>query len=607
MVTEDLLNYIRSQLDKGTKQDVLKKALQENGGWSEADVKTAFEQLDAAREASDNRETGSSDAAHASTDTPAASESQVATQQSQSEPESTGTASSEPVRESHLLRNTLLFLLLIAAIAAAVFAYVYLYLGIGRHLTPPEVLARSVVAHQEISTVRENGDATLKISLNMPVAVVVASSTSTSTPDEGEEGATTAQVSLQDITHNITLDLGYDAVLDTTSPDAVKGSLALVAKAKGVSDLFSFNFDLDVNSRYVDKKLYLRVNDMTRTWLAFDPTAYLGEWIVIDTERFASEIGINIDTELADRVREYHRLTTELARIALDPDIVDLLSERIVELTDSEVTESPNYQYAIQLSADDWEMLMRAMFEALATDEAASAGMDLEALRAELDSKRFNNLYAWLAGLRTNISINKETFLISEVNLEWSISDATIDGGQGSLTIDARSLFSGYGDPVEIRVPSSPIPVEDVLAAINVPLATLTPGTADPSGPLPYQSGFVWVGTDPVQCLGNPWEQDWLQQFVPKDGGEGVVTQPAYPQDDPLVIEAPEAEIIRSYYERLSIEIRSLKSYTYEEKFGEDITVCAACECAQGYSLYLQVPSDQLEQMIDLGWQIADI
>ena len=36
------------------------------------------------------------------------------------------------------------------------------------------------------------------------------------------------------------------------------------------------------------------------------------------------------------------------------------------------------------------------------------------------------------------------------------------------------------------------------------------------------EEGQVWVSIDPIQCLGNPWEQDWLLTHeydeYPKDG-----------------------------------------------------------------------------------------
>lgn len=97
----------------------------------------------------------------------------------------------------------------------------------------------------------------------------------------------------------------------------------------------------------------------------------------------------------------------------------------------------------------------------------------------------------------------------------------------------------------------------------------------------------IWVEVDPVQCMENAWEIDWLQK--------NNNTYNNYPRGHLLVIENPEKEIIKKYYEKQEITILNIKS----EEYSGDIMVCEACSCSQGYTLYLQIPENDLQKMLE--------
>lgn len=82
----------------------------------------------------------------------------------------------------------------------------------------------------------------------------------------------------------------------------------------------------------------------------------------------------------------------------------------------------------------------------------------------------------------------------------------------------------------------------------------------------------VWVRMDPVQCLGNPWEQDWLAGHP--DG--------RFPQER-------EAEIITAFYEQEGITVFAVRIEQTHD------AVCAACGCPRGYAVFLQVSSDDAD------------
>jgi hypothetical protein len=96
--------------------------------------------------------------------------------------------------------------------------------------------------------------------------------------------------------------------------------------------------------------------------------------------------------------------------------------------------------------------------------------------------------------------------------------------------------------------------------------------------------GTAWVATDPIQCLGNPWERDWLAH-----NGNNYA---AYPRD----IDSQKV-ILRQYYAGLGIPIMEIVSIMTHP------VTCMACTCPRGDTLYLLVPAGDADAMIGLGYR----
>ena len=93
----------------------------------------------------------------------------------------------------------------------------------------------------------------------------------------------------------------------------------------------------------------------------------------------------------------------------------------------------------------------------------------------------------------------------------------------------------------------------------------------------------LWVAIDPIQCLGNAWEQDWLASH---DNDYD-----AYPRD-----EENRLSIFREFYEQQGVAI-------YETKVSiilED--VCAACGCPTGERIHCLIDEAGLPAMLDWGF-----
>ena len=103
--------------------------------------------------------------------------------------------------------------------------------------------------------------------------------------------------------------------------------------------------------------------------------------------------------------------------------------------------------------------------------------------------------------------------------------------------------------------------------------------------------GNTWVAIEPIQCLGNPWEQDWLEN--------NNWDYHSYPKDPTTPgLEPEELEIIQDYYERQGVTVFEGKNVPkYEE-------VCLACSCPEGHTLYLLVRDQDVETMVTLGYRV---
>lgn len=107
------------------------------------------------------------------------------------------------------------------------------------------------------------------------------------------------------------------------------------------------------------------------------------------------------------------------------------------------------------------------------------------------------------------------------------------------------------------------------------------------------ESNDTWMSISPIQCLGNPWEQDWLASH--DDDYESYPADPSKPG-----LEPGEKAVIRKYYEGQGVRIIQLDSKQW------DGAVCLACSCPAGYTLLASVDMVDRKRMLELGFSDTD-
>jgi hypothetical protein len=97
----------------------------------------------------------------------------------------------------------------------------------------------------------------------------------------------------------------------------------------------------------------------------------------------------------------------------------------------------------------------------------------------------------------------------------------------------------------------------------------------------------VWLQATPIQCLGNAWEVDWLQ-----NNNNDYDTYN-------LSGVAEKMQIISNFYSKIGVYILKIKSV----KYPPNISVCEACSCIAGYTLYVHINKKHLDKMLnqDIG------
>lgn len=101
----------------------------------------------------------------------------------------------------------------------------------------------------------------------------------------------------------------------------------------------------------------------------------------------------------------------------------------------------------------------------------------------------------------------------------------------------------------------------------------------------------TWVAIEPIQCLKNPWEQDWLEKndwdydSYPKD--------PARPGLEPA-----EFEVIQDFYDAAGVAVSGGQTAPKYDN------VCLACTCPEGHTMYLLVRDQDVDTMLGLGYRV---
>ncbi len=114
-------------------------------------------------------------------------------------------------------------------------------------------------------------------------------------------------------------------------------------------------------------------------------------------------------------------------------------------------------------------------------------------------------------------------------------------------------------------------------------------GTEPPKNPdvAPVPAGMaepkVWFILKPLQCMDNPWEQDWLARNKKRVA--------KYPREQ-------EHEIVKAYFAKRGVKIWEVRTKAYVPGAPR----CTTCGCERGDRLSLSVSGSDVSKMKSLGY-----
>ena len=136
----------------------------------------------------------------------------------------------------------------------------------------------------------------------------------------------------------------------------------------------------------------------------------------------------------------------------------------------------------------------------------------------------------------------------------------------------------------EVRVNPEPRSVLTAALVACMTIAGFLLQSCDGNGGLLGSRARAWVAIEPIQCLGNSWERDWLERHGNNYGG--------YPRDMDS-----QKTIIWEYYGRLGIGVDAVVSRPKYQ------VTCDACGCPRGDTLFLLVDEQSAGAMVCLGYR----
>lgn len=98
------------------------------------------------------------------------------------------------------------------------------------------------------------------------------------------------------------------------------------------------------------------------------------------------------------------------------------------------------------------------------------------------------------------------------------------------------------------------------------------------------EKDLVWVFIDPIQCMGNPWEQARLKEYGNNQPGRLT------PEE--------ELDLIEEYYEDQGVTIYRVKrTYPYN-------ATCDACSCPRGDRIHCSVRERDIDRLLEMGFTV---
>jgi hypothetical protein len=487
MVTEELISYIKTQLDAGIDRKEIMRILKSQGGWEEADVAETFAKIGQDRspggepvKAGDElaREFLREDSRPAQNIYRAPSVTPGETAETTPESNSILGAATEPEVKSggkKAVTAAITVIVLLGILAGAAYGYFTYF----KSPKPYDILSEMIAKSMEVTSAQETGEVKLDLSLAVDDNDITAM----------QDFFTSDEVA---ISYLVSYDMAYD--ISDAANQKVDGFFTL--ELGGDMGVMKVNFEGTVDVKMVDNIMYFRLRDTT-PFMDFDLSPYEDRWVELDFENLMPGVGIDLEELIALQLEQQEEIQETLQQFLDDPEVIDIVNRSGSVETITDTDGNKEYHLTFQINKADWNTLAKKAFGmfgelAVSVAEEQKELMFLESqyesptyydqpsmeelyaeMEEQLDSEEAEKVFEILENLTVQMWVTKNIMLPRKSVISLDVTEIEIeDEYAGDMTIGvafSAESETDYDVSVEIMPPTDATPFYEFMEEVTSP------------------------------------------------------------------------------------------------------------------------------------------
>ena len=403
MINQQLLDYIRQQLQQGTDREKINNSLMANG-WQAPDIKEAFDSIIPFNQpVQPTPFTGST-------------------------PQPFSTFSPQP--QNGMSKTLLAVFLIIGVLVVGGGAFAYF----NYFQSPEKIVQKMITKLTEIKSLEYSGE--IKTEVNAGDLLGGASNLLQPT-----QPASNKKVS--------NFSINFNGVSDTNDLNNPKGSFSFNINTDALGQE---NFTLGLEIRTIDKIVYVKLSNIPNLGF-FDLSAVANQWIKIDTEALKKQFGLEkLEAQIKEAQKKQELSPEQIEKLKVAVQQVKIF--KITESLSSEKIEGVNtYHYKFTIDKEEIKKLL-ADINQITQDKTLT----------EKELAEFDKSFEAIELPEGEIWIGKKDLLPYKISLSSLIkkTDQSKTSGKVSLTL----LFKNFNKPVQIEIPTPVKTLEEILGGL---------------------------------------------------------------------------------------------------------------------------------------------
>jgi len=403
MVNQQLLDYIKSQLQAGIEKEKIKESLRQVG-WREEDIEEGFNSINSS--------------------TPSVIPESITTHQFSA-------TLQQPERKRNKILLATISVLSMLIIGGGVFGYFYYF-----RETPEKVIEEMKIHLAGVKAFEYRGKIKTEI-------------TTSNLLGGGNFIQPTQQIPSKKTSN---FSINFNGKVDTSDPSNPKGSLTFNIKTDALKKMTQRESVFGLEVRVINKIIYVKLNNLSN--LGFVDLRFLSnQWIKIDTKTVKKQSGFEKPEGQIGKERKQQKLNSEQLK-KLKQAVIQAKILKVTEKLASEKIEGVNtHHYKFSIDKNELKKLVVNTNEIVQSKTLTDE--DLTKLDKELKA---------IKSLEGEIWVGKKDYLPYKILFIIRTKKATESKTVKQLT--ATLLFKNYNKPVQVDIPSPVKDIKEILGQL---------------------------------------------------------------------------------------------------------------------------------------------